>query len=141
MITGMKITKDLSYVNPGKDTAVCIILEHTSDKDFLTQLANRLLDCPCRTFNFYGAHDGLGEVTFDRVDMERGYTDETVAVTACCPSLDNMALGIYISTKCEKKDTLVLYDDLHTYQQLLRITRKRFPWWLRRSVPKADKTV
>lgn len=139
MITGMKIAEDFSHVNPGENTEVCILLEHTSDKAFLKQLAHKLLDCPCRDFNFYGEYGSLGEVTFDRVDTERGYTDENVALTSCYHDLERLAKRLYVGVKIERHDVLILYDDLHLYNQFLRATRKKLPWYLRRKVPKEVK--
>lgn len=139
MITGMIITEDFSYVNPNENTEVCIILEHTSDKDFLKQLAHKLLDYPCRDFNFYGEHGCLGEVIFDRVDTERGYTDENVALTSCYHDLERLAKRLYVGVKIERHNVLVLYDDPHLYNQFLRVVRKKLPWYLRRKVPKEVK--
>ena len=138
---GMKITEDFSHVNPGENTEVYILLEHTSDREFLIQLAHKLLDYPCRDFNFYGEYGYLGEVTFDRVDTERGYTDETVALTCCYHDLERLAKRLYAGVKIERHDVLILYDDPHLHNQFLRAVRKKFPWYLRRKVPKEVKQL
>lgn len=139
MITGIPINENFSYVNPNENTELFIIIQHTSDEDFLVQLANKLLDYPCRVFDFFGRYRGLGEMTFDIVDDERGYTPETVALTSCHHSLPDMARSIYVAVVCEGHDVLILYDDVEIYHRLLIFTRKQFPWWRRKMIPKADK--
>lgn len=139
MITGIPIHEDFSYVNPNKNTVLFIILQHTSDEDFLTQLANRLLDYPCRDFNFYGESGHLCEAIFDRVDTERGYTEENVALTSCYHDIERLVKRFYIGVKIERHNILILYDDSRLYNQFLRAARKSIPWWLRRKVPKEVK--
>lgn len=139
MITGIPINEDFSYANPNENTELFIIIQHTSNEDFLTQLANKLLDYPCRDFNFYGESGYRGEAIFDSVDTERGYIEENVALTSCYHDLKRLAKRLYIGVKINRHDILILYDDVEIYHRLLIFARKLFPWWQRRMIPKADK--
>ena len=139
MITGIPINEDFSYVNPNENTELFIIIQHTSNEDFLTQLANKLLDYPCRDFNFYGESGYRGEAIFDSVDTDRGYIEENVALTSCYHDLERLAKRLYIGVKIKRHNILILYDDSLLYNKFLRTVRKTLPWWLRRKVPKEVK--
>ena len=139
MVKGIPITEDCSVLPIHRDTEIYCIIEHTADKLFLKQLANRLLDMPCRRFNFYGNYAHIGETTFDRVDIERGYTAGNVALTCCYYDMESLAKHLYVAVKIERHNAVVLYDDLHLYNQFLQAARKMLPWWLRFRVPKAAK--
>lgn len=136
MINGQYITDGIENLSFSSDTVVCIILEHTADKEFLTRLANDLLDRPCRSFNFYGKYSGRGESVFDRTDIERGYTDETIALTRCYFDIEMAAKGICVEILCRKREVIVLYDDLSVYQQILNRIKKTHPFRFRKVIAK-----
>lgn len=136
MINGQHITNNIENLSFSFDTVVCIILEHTSDKEILTRLANDLLDRPCRRFNFYGKYSGRGESVFDRTDIERGYTDETIALTSCYFDIEMAAKGMCVEILYCKRNVIVLYDDLSVYQQILNRIRKTHPFRFRKIISK-----
>lgn len=139
MFKALFITEDFSELPITQDTRVCLIIEHIEDTYFLAQLADKLLDLPCRVFDFYGKYRGRGETIFDYKDIERGYTEENIALTGCYNSLSRLANSIYVETSSSPSNILILYDDLSIYHQLLELIRKRHPWRVRRHLPKVRK--
>ena len=102
-----------------------VIVEHTTDKEYIEKQAMQLLVAGCRDFHFFGAKEPLWHLTFDEVDimMYPNSTSENVAFTSNDITFDDFVDEIKLCIKCIyflPTDIYLVYDDKSLYQNVLQ---------------------
>ncbi len=121
-LTCLNFLTEVPAFNPNRDISCFLVVEHTDDKDFITNLAHSLLAAGCTTFDFYGKMEALWHEGVDHEDA-RMFHCEKVALTAGHDSMKEFTNELVRMVHDEwpaPRDFYLLYDDEKIFEDVMR---------------------